>query len=83
MQNRENGGGRLLVAIAAMLPLAVIIYVLSFGPVAMALQPVQGGAEVFNTVYWPIIAFDRHWPGTGIAEYQHWWMNEPVTLPNS
>lgn len=84
MSDRENGRGRSMAVIAAaLIPLAVVLYVLSLGPVARALQPVQGGAEVFNTIYWPLIAIDRRWPGTGLAEYQRWWTVDPMTLRNS
>jgi hypothetical protein len=86
MDEREHGRGRALAtATAVVVPLILILYVLSSGPVAWMLSRTRGGAEFWNAVYSPLLAADHYWPPAGRvhAAYLHWWMGDPMTLPNS
>ena len=73
MEERKDSGAAIVYVAAALMIILPVLYVASCGPVAWMLQKTEGGAEVYNAIYYPLSLLQGTWLGEAIFRYASWW----------
>jgi hypothetical protein len=73
-RKKKGGAGAVVLAIVALLLVLLVLYVLSSGPVARITEGVEGGDKIWNTIYYPLYAWEPPWFKKMLSQYCTWWL---------
>jgi hypothetical protein len=72
-RKKKGGAGAIVLTIVALLLVLLVLYVLSSGPASRLLDGVEGGEKIWNTIYYPLYAWEPPWLVKMLSKYVTWW----------